>query len=69
MPATPASKLYEDYIVNKTVQVGIQATSHEEALRAVMAGGGDILATNYTAQFRPRPANQQQEAGKQLQKA
>ena len=60
----------EDYVINKVIQIGIRATSHEEALRAVMAGRGDMLATNYSVTFRQQPmAGVQPQQQKQLQRA
>lgn len=41
------------FIVNKVQQIGIDAETHDEALRAVMAGSGDILAANYSINIRP----------------
>jgi hypothetical protein len=60
-----------DYIITETRQIGIKAESHDEGIKAVMDGGGDLISKVLSANFRqlsPQQQSAQVQVGQPLTK-
>jgi hypothetical protein len=54
-----------DYVITETRQIGIKANSHDEAIKAVVDGGGDLLSKVVSANFRQAQAQPSQQLAQQ----